>query len=84
MSPAILHPVMTERASLQVERENTLQFIVDRRATRADIRREVEQRFGVKVVKVRTLINTKGQKKAIVRLAPESKAEEVLANIGVL
>ncbi len=83
MSPALIHPVMTERASIQAEQENALQFIVERRATRTEVRREVEKRFGVKVVKVRTLINPKGQKKAIVRLAPENKAEEVLAKIGV-
>lgn len=80
---SILHPVMTERASIQAEQENALQFIVERRATRTQVRREVEKRFGVKVVKVRTLITPRGQKKAIVRLAPENKAEEVLAKIGV-
>ncbi len=80
---SILHPVMTERASIQAEQENALQFIVERRSTRTQVRREVEKRFGVKVVKVRTLISPRGQKKAIVRLAPENKAEEVLAKIGV-
>ncbi|MEM3085738.1 MAG: 50S ribosomal protein L23 [Halobacteria archaeon] len=83
MSPVLLHPVMTERASLQAERENALQFVVDRRATRTDVRREVEKRFGVKVLRVRTLISPRGQKKAVVRLGPDHKAEEVLAKIGV-
>lgn len=82
MSEILLYPVITEKASLQAERENGLQFAVDRRATRTRIRREVERRYGVTVVKVRTLIDTDGRKRAIVRLSSEDKAEELLAKIG--
>lgn len=80
----ILRPLHTEKAIMSIERENTLIFIVDRRATKHDVRNAVEKLFQVKVEKVRTLITPRGEKKAFVKLAPEHNAEEVAAKLGLL
>ncbi len=80
----ILRPLHTEKAIMAIERENTLIFIVDRKATKHDIRNAVEKLFQVKVEKVRTLITPRGEKKAFVKLAPEYNAEEVAAKLGLL
>ena len=80
----IIRPVHSEKALTLIDRENTLTFIVDRRATKHDIKRAVEMIFGVKVLKVRTLITSKGEKKAYVKLAPEYKASEVAAQLGIM
>ncbi|WP_297512824.1 50S ribosomal protein L23 [Thermococcus sp.] len=79
----IIRPLVTEKAVSLIERENKLTFIVDRRATKTDIKRAVEEMFNVKVEKVNTLITMKGEKKAYVKLKPEYDASEVAARLGL-
>ncbi|ASJ02224.1 50S ribosomal protein L23 [Thermococcus profundus] len=79
----IVRPVVTEKAVSLIEKENKLTFIVDKRATKQDIKRAVEAMFEVKVEKVNTLITMKGEKKAYVKLKPEYNASEVAARIGL-
>ncbi|NJE75356.1 50S ribosomal protein L23 [Thermococcus sp. ES12] len=79
----IIKPVVTEKAVAMIENENKLTFIVDRRATKQDIKRAVEAMFEVKVEKVNTLITMRGEKKAYVKLKPEYSASEVAARIGL-
>jgi len=79
----IIRPLVTEKAVSLIERENKLTFIVDRRATKADIKRAVEELFNVKVEKVNTLITMKGEKKAYVKLKPEYDASEIAARLGL-
>ncbi|MEM3881366.1 MAG: 50S ribosomal protein L23 [Candidatus Bathyarchaeia archaeon] len=80
----ILHPLMTESASLMVERDNKLIFIVNLNATKADVKRAVEALYEVKVAKVTVQITPQGEKKAFVRLKPEYKASDVAIKLGVL
>lgn len=79
----IVKPVVTEKAVAMIESENKLTFIVDRSATKADIKRAVEAMFNVKVEKVNTLVTMRGEKKAYVKLKPEYSASEVAARIGL-
>jgi large subunit ribosomal protein L23 len=79
----IIRPLVTEKAVSLIERENKLTFIVDRRATKADIKRAVEELFNVKVEKVNTLITMRGEKKAYVKLKPEYDASEIAARLGL-
>ncbi|MBP1911872.1 50S ribosomal protein L23 [Thermococcus stetteri] len=79
----IIRPLVTEKAVSLIERENKLTFIVDRRATKQDIKRAVEEMFNVKVAKVNTLITMKGEKKAYVKLKPEYDASEIAARLGL-
>lgn len=84
MSEVLLRPLHTEKAIQKIERENTITFIVDRKATKSQIREEVERRFGVKVLAVNTAITPRGEKKAYVKLAPEYNAEEIATRLGIL
>ena len=79
----IIKPVVTEKAVAMIENENKLTFIVDKRATKQDIKRAVEAMFEVKVEKVNVLITMRGEKKAYVKLKPEYSASEVAARIGL-
>ena len=79
----IVKPVVTEKAVSLIERENKLTFVVDRRATKGDIKRAVEAMFDVEVEKVNTLITMKGEKRAYVKLKPEYNASEIAARIGL-
>ncbi|NLN09953.1 MAG: 50S ribosomal protein L23, partial [Methanoculleus thermophilus] len=63
---------------------NKLQFIVQRNATKQDIKRELESTFEQKVAEVRTMMTMKGEKKAIVKFADEKAAEEILSRLGIM
>ncbi len=80
----IFYPLMTESASLMVERDNKLVFIVNKKAGKADVRRAVEELYEVKVTKVTVLTSPKGEKKAFVKLHPEFKASDVAIKLGIL
>jgi large subunit ribosomal protein L23 len=80
----ILYPLMTEAASLMVEKENKLVFIVSLKAGKVDVKRAVEELYEVKVDEVNTLITPQGVKKAFVKLQPEYKATDVAIKLGIL
>jgi large subunit ribosomal protein L23 len=81
-------PLITEKSTLEKEKSNQLVFEVAKPANKVEIRRAVEQLFGVKVIGVRT-IRMKGKvkrfgrtlgkrrdwKKAIVALAEGEHVE---------
>jgi large subunit ribosomal protein L23 len=81
-------PLVTEKTTLQRELANQISFEVDRRANRIEIRRAVEDAFGVRVSAVRTqqikgkvkrrgriLGKRKDWKKAIVTLMPGERID---------
>jgi large subunit ribosomal protein L23 len=80
----ILHPVATEKAIKMIESENKIVFIVDRKATKRDVKRAVEELYNVKVESVNTLISPDGKKKAFVKLSPESSAAELSMKLKIL
>jgi large subunit ribosomal protein L23 len=80
----IFYPLMTESASLMVERDNKLIFIVNLKASKGDVKRAVEQLYEVKVAKVTVLVTPQGEKKAFVKLKPEYKASDVAIKLGIL
>jgi len=80
----ILYPLMTEAASLMVEKENKLVFIINKKAGKADVKRAVEELYEVKVERVNLLTTPQGEKKAFVKLAPEYKAVDVAIKLGIL
>ncbi len=79
----ILYPVMTEKAIGMIERENKITFIVEQKATKSQIREEVEKRFDVKVARVNVLNTLTGKKKAFVKLKKEFKADDVAAKLKI-
>jgi large subunit ribosomal protein L23 len=80
----ILYPLMTESASLMVEKENKLVFVVNLKAAKKDVERAVEELYEVEVEKVNVLITPKGEKKAFVKLHPDYKAVDVAIKLGIL
>ena len=73
----------TEKIVRQIEIENVLVFVVDRAITKADVRKEVEDLFDVKVVKVRTH-TLKNKKLAYVKLNSEYPAVDVATKLGMM
>lgn len=80
----IKRSLATEKTLSLIEKNNTLVFIVDLRATKNEIKEAVERLFGVKVERVNTLITMEGEKKAYVKLKPEYKASEIATRLGLI
>jgi large subunit ribosomal protein L23 len=80
----VLYPLMTESASLMVEKENRLVFAVSLKANKLDVKRAVEQLYEVKVERVNTEVTSKGEKKAFVKLHPDFRASDVAIKLGIL
>ena len=62
----ILKPIVTEKMTAQGDKMNRYGFQVERTANKVEIKKAVEQLFGVKVEKVNT-ISVKGKKKRMGR-----------------
>ena len=67
----IIAPVITEKAFAQRE-NNVYAFKVDKKANKIEIKNAIEKAFGVKVVKVNTLI-TKAKDKRVGRYTGKTK-----------
>ncbi|KFM59155.1 60S ribosomal protein L23a, partial [Stegodyphus mimosarum] len=80
----IKHPLTTESAMKKIEDNNTLVFIVHKRANKPQVRSAVKKLYNIDVQKVNTLIRPDGQKKAYVRLAPDYDALDVANKIGII
>jgi len=80
----LIRPLQTEKALRLIEQENTITFLVSRKATKHDIKRAIEELFQVKVEKVNTLITPRGEKKAYIKLAEGYSAAELAARLGIL
>ena len=75
ISTIILKPIMTEKSLAKPGRYT---FLVDRRATKRQIKAAVEAQFSVSVMKVNTLIDkSEAKKKAMVSLGKDQKIEEL-------
>jgi large subunit ribosomal protein L23 len=81
----VLHyPHLAEKSMNMVELENKLVFMVNRRATRAQIKEAVEKGFKVKVLSVNMVITQKGIKKAYIKLSPEHLASDIASRMGMI
>ena len=80
----VLYPLMTEVASRMLETENKLVLIVSLKASKADVRRAVEELYDVVVERVNVLVTPRGEKKAFVKLHPDYKAVDVAIKLGIL
>lgn len=79
----LLEPVVTEKTLKMIELENKIVFVVERRATKEQIKKEVENLFNVKVEKVNTHI-TKNKKIAFIKLKKETPAVEIATKLGIM
>ena len=80
----IQYPVATEKAIRLMQTENKLVFVVDGKATKNDIKKDLENLFGVKVVAVKTFFTPKGEKKAVIKLHSDNLAMDVATKLGIL
>ncbi len=75
---------MTEKAIRNIEKENRLVFIVDRAASKDEIRAAVETGYKENVADVNTLIDQKGRKKAVIKFVKPNAASDVAIKLGII
>ena len=80
----LLYPHFAEKSANMVELENKLVFIVNKKATKKQIKNAVEDLFKVKVKKVNIEITNKGYKKAYIKLEPEFNASDIASKLGMV
>lgn len=78
-----MKPVSTEKAIRLIEAENTLIFEVDRRLTRTEIKKQIEESFNVKVEKIRICIRL-NKKYAYTKLNKKNPAIDVATKLGMI
>lgn len=52
----LIKPIISEKMTMVAEKYNRYGFMVNRKATKTQIKKEVEDIYGVKVVQVNTLV----------------------------
>ena len=80
----LITPMSSEKNIRMIEKENKLCFIIHKSATAKNVKNAVETQFKVKVAKVNTLYDTKGQKKAYVKLSDEFNAMDIATSLGLI
>ncbi|MBW9222934.1 50S ribosomal protein L23 [Methanothermococcus sp. SCGC AD-155-K20] len=76
-------PIISEKTMKLIEEENKLVFYVDKKSTKTDIKKAIEELFNVEIMGINTLVTPKGQKKAYVKLKDQYDAGEIAANLGI-
>ncbi len=79
---SIKYPFITEKAMLHME-DSKLQVIVDFRANKHQIKADMEELYGFKVINVRTMTTMKGLKKAIITFEKPDAAHEIATRLGL-
>lgn len=79
----IIHPHVTEKATMLAEQNNLLQFIVRVDDTKTKVKKEIEALYKVKVRSVNTMMTPKGKKKAIVVFEDPNTATELASRLGL-
>ena len=84
MTTVIKYPLSTEKSIRQMEAENKLIFVVDKKATKQMIKERIEKLYNVKVKKVNTCIDTKNRKKAYITFSEDTPAIDLATQLGLM
>ena len=75
--------IVTEKAVMMIESMNILTFKVDMKMTKTQIKKEIEEVFGVKIESIKTL--NRGNKKYVyVKLKKNFPAIDVATKLGLM
>lgn len=80
----LIYPQLAEKSMNMVEVENKLVFIVNKKATKEQIKKAIEKEFNVRVIKVNVEVTMKGEKKAYIKLHPDDSAADIASRMGML
>ena len=73
----------TEKSVKLIEADNTLVVIFDKRDSKSEIKKQIEESFNVKVVSVNTMIRD-NKKFAYVKLDKKNPAIDIATKLGLI
>ena len=77
-------PLSTEKSIRLMESENKLIFVVNKKATKPEIKKSIEEIFKAKVLRVNTFITSKGEKRAYVKFSIDTPAIDIATQMGLM
>ena len=80
----IKYPLSTEKSIRLMEAENKLIFVVDKKATKKEIKKAIEDMFKVEVKNINTFINADGEKRAYVKFSAKNPAIDIATQMGLM
>ncbi len=83
-SKIIKYPLSTEKSIRLMESENKLIFVVDKKATKKEIKKAIEDMFKVEVDDVTTFVNVDGEKRAYVKFSAKNPAIDIATQMGLM
>ena len=78
------YPMSSEKAIRMLESDNVISFVVDMRATRSKVEKEIESKFKVKVKDLRIMISPEGRKRAYITLEKNYPAIDIATQLGLM
>lgn len=84
MRSIIKYPMSTEKSIRMMESENKLVFVVDKKATKNEIKDELQLTFKANIKNINTQISNKGIKKAYVQFADDTPAIDIATQLGLM
>lgn len=78
------YPLATEKSVGIVDRNNTVTYVVDSRASKQDIKKEFEKMFNVKVKSINIINMLNNDKKAFIKLAKGYNATDVALKLKLV
>jgi len=78
-----MKPIMTEKAVMMIERDNTLVFETSMKSTKEEIKKELEEVLKIKIENMRSLIR-KNKKYAYVKLKGDTLAIDAATKLGLM
>jgi large subunit ribosomal protein L23 len=80
----IKYPLSTEKSIRLMESENKLIFVVNKKSTKKEIKKAIEQMFKVEVVDVNTFVSPEGEKRAYVKFSAKNPAIDIATQMGLM
>ena len=80
----IKYPLSTEKSIRLMESENKLIFVVNKKSTKKDVKKAIEEMFKVEVVSVNTFVNADGEKRAYIKFSAKNPAIDIATQMGLM
>ena len=80
----IKYPLSTEKSIRLMESENKLIFVVDKKSTKKEIKKAIEEMFKVEVAEVNTFVTQESEKRAYVKFSAKNPAIDIATQMGLM
>ena len=80
----IKHPLSTEKSVRLMESENKMIFVVNKKSTKKEIKKAIEEMFKVEVDEVNTFITAEGEKRAYIKFSAKNPAIDIATQMGLI